>query len=44
VQEDITFGVLEESVVAELRAQMRGELIQPGEVGYDEEATIISSG
>ena len=36
MQEDITFGVLEESVVAELRTQMRGELVQPGEEGYDE--------
>ncbi len=36
MQEDITFGVLEESVVAGLRAQMQGELIQLGEEGYDE--------
>jgi FAD/FMN-containing dehydrogenase len=42
VQEDITFGVLEESVVAELRAQMRGELIQPGEVGYDEARKVYN--
>jgi FAD/FMN-containing dehydrogenase len=42
VQEDITFGVLEESVVAELRAQMRGELIQPGEVGYEEARKVYN--
>jgi len=42
VQEDITFGVLEESVVAELRAQMRGELIQPGEEGYDEARKVYN--
>ena len=42
MQEDITFGVLEESVVAELRAQMRGELIQPGEVGYEEARKVYN--
>ena len=42
MQEDITFGVLEESVVAELRTQMRGELIQPGEEGYDEARKVYN--
>jgi len=36
VQEEIITPVLEESVVAGLRARMRGELIQPGDAHYDE--------
>jgi len=42
VQEDITIGVLEESVVAGLRAQVRGELIQLGEEGYDEARKVYN--
>lgn len=42
MQEDITIGVLEESVVAGLRAQVRGELIQLGEEGYDEARKVYN--
>jgi FAD/FMN-containing dehydrogenase len=36
VQERIKTTVLEESIVAGLQAQIRGELIRPGDKGYDE--------
>lgn len=36
MEEKIKTTVLEESVVAGLRARMRGELIQPGDESYDE--------
>lgn len=42
MQEDITIGALEESVVAGLRAQVRGELIQLGEEGYDEARKVYN--
>ncbi len=36
MRETIKTTVLVESVVADLRTRMRGELIGPGDKGYDE--------
>lgn len=31
---------VDDAVVAELRSELRGELLQPGDAGYDEARTI----
>src|SRR5215210_3613438 len=40
MQEDIRIPVPEESAVAGLRAALRGELIQPGDEGYEENRRV----
>ena len=35
-----TDGVLEESIVEQLKESLRGALLRPGETGYDEARTI----
>src|SRR5215212_5706082 len=36
MKEDIAIGIIEEAVVAGLRAGLRGELVQPDDQSYDE--------
>jgi hypothetical protein len=43
MQEETRIMAIEESVVAGLRADLRGELVEPGDDGYDEARKVYNA-